>query len=311
MKPELTDEKAAVVHVALPEPNLLSGLTDWDLDFRQITPGSGATRISIAQGRLFTQVRIKMPIGVHQRGSSPADQLTFGLPQRGSLVTWQGTDARALPFISFGSGQEFDGVSDASFEAVTLSIRKSDVEAFARDCGLELPDHYTAPAVLDLFENSWVDNLYRYSSDAFGSETAPQPAPEDEEVMAMTLLMALADAQTLEKTGSERMRGRVLRRALEVLDSETESPPSIRELCVLCGSSWPTLQRAFIERFGIGPKTYANALRLNRVRRDLIASGKSGKIADAANRWGFWHMGQLAKDYRKLFGRLPSEDLKH
>lgn len=311
MKPEPTDEKAAVVHVALPEPNLLSGLTDWDLDFRQITPGSGATRISMAQGRLFTRVGIKMPFRVHQQGSSPADQLTFGLPQRGSLVNWQGNDARALPFISFGSGHEFDGVSDASFEGVTLSIRKSDVETLARDCGLELTQHYTAPAVLDLFENSWVDNLHRCTSDAFASENAPQPAPEDEEAMAITLLMALADAQTLENTGSERMRGRVLRRALEVLDTETESPPSIRELCALCGSSWPTLQRAFVERFGIGPKSYANALRLNGVRRDLIASGETGKIADAANRWGFWHMGQLAKDYRKLFGRLPSEDLKH
>lgn len=311
MKPEPTDEKAAVVHVALPEPNLLSGLTDWDLDFRQITPGSEATRISISAGRLFTQVRIKMPFRVHQQGSAPADQLTFGLPQRGSLVSWQGTDARALPFVSFGSGHEFDGVSDACFEAVTLSIRTSDVETLAHDCGLELPEHYTEPAVLDLFENSLVENLYRCTSDAFASENAPQPAPEDEEVMAITLLMALSDAQTLKETGSARMRGRVLRRALEILDTETESPPSIRELCVLCGSSWPTLQRAFIERFGIGPKTYANALRLNRVRRDLIASGKSGKIADAANRWGFWHMGQMAKDYRKLFGRLPSQDLKH
>jgi transcriptional regulator GlxA family with amidase domain len=31
------------------------------------------------------------------------------------------------------------------------------------------------------------------------------------------------------------------------------------------------------------------------------------KIADAANAWGFWHMGQFAKDYRTLFGELPSQ----
>jgi len=33
-------------------------------------------------------------------------------------------------------------------------------------------------------------------------------------------------------------------------------------------------------------------------------------VADVANRHGFWHMGQFAKDYRKTFGELPSETLK-
>ena len=32
-------------------------------------------------------------------------------------------------------------------------------------------------------------------------------------------------------------------------------------------------------------------------------------VADAANEWGFWHMGQFAKDYRRMFGELPSETL--
>jgi AraC family ethanolamine operon transcriptional activator len=36
-------------------------------------------------------------------------------------------------------------------------------------------------------------------------------------------------------------------------------------------------------------------------------SGASSRIADVANRWGFWHMGQFAADYRRQFGELPSE----
>jgi AraC family ethanolamine operon transcriptional activator len=34
------------------------------------------------------------------------------------------------------------------------------------------------------------------------------------------------------------------------------------------------------------------------------------KTADIANLVGFWHMGQFAKDYRKLFAELPSETIK-
>ena len=33
-------------------------------------------------------------------------------------------------------------------------------------------------------------------------------------------------------------------------------------------------------------------------------------IRDIANRYGFWHMGQFAADYKKLFGELPSKTLK-
>ncbi|MCK5375915.1 MAG: helix-turn-helix domain-containing protein, partial [Acidobacteria bacterium] len=33
-------------------------------------------------------------------------------------------------------------------------------------------------------------------------------------------------------------------------------------------------------------------------------------VTDVANNWGFWHMGQFAADYRKMFGELPSQTLQ-
>lgn len=32
-------------------------------------------------------------------------------------------------------------------------------------------------------------------------------------------------------------------------------------------------------------------------------------INEAAQRWGFWHAGEFAADYRLLFGELPSQTL--
>ncbi|MCP4405581.1 MAG: helix-turn-helix domain-containing protein [bacterium] len=72
-----------------------------------------------------------------------------------------------------------------------------------------------------------------------------------------------------------------------------------------------TLQYAFLEHFGVSPKRYLQIYRLNRVRSILKKRDpNSVAVADVANRWGFWHMGQFAKDYRKLFGELPSSTLK-
>ena len=64
------------------------------------------------------------------------------------------------------------------------------------------------------------------------------------------------------------------------------------------------------ERFGLGPKAYYSRLRLNEVRQELLAGSPSDVIAEIANRNGFWHMGQFAKEYRRFFGELPSETLR-
>jgi hypothetical protein len=38
-----------------------------------------------------------------------------------------------------------------------------------------------------------------------------------------------------------------------------------------------------------------------------LVSQRGFSLADIANKWGFWHLGQFAEDYRLLFGELPSE----
>ena len=71
-----------------------------------------------------------------------------------------------------------------------------------------------------------------------------------------------------------------------------------------------TLEYAFQETFGMAPKPWLMKRSLNRVRSELRrARGTETTVADIANDWGFWHMGQFAADYRKMFGKLPSQTL--
>ena len=71
-----------------------------------------------------------------------------------------------------------------------------------------------------------------------------------------------------------------------------------------------TLYPLFNAKFGISPKSYIIKLRLNAAYEDLNhASPDKIKIYMIANKWGFWHMGQFAADYRKLFGELPMKTL--
>ncbi len=94
------------------------------------------------------------------------------------------------------------------------------------------------------------------------------------------------------------------------LDSVQGDPVSVQQLRHQVSSSRSTLERAFAEHFGIKPKAYLMARRLNGVRKMLKTTDPEvGKILDVASRWGFWHMSQFAADYRRQFGELPSETL--
>ena len=85
----------------------------------------------------------------------------------------------------------------------------------------------------------------------------------------------------------------------------------INELSQAVGVSERSLRRLFHDRYCLSPKNYLKRIRLNEVRSELKKlSEHETKVADVANRWGFWHMGQFAADYKLLFGELPSSTLR-
>ena len=103
-------------------------------------------------------------------------------------------------------------------------------------------------------------------------------------------------------------RERIVRRVSTYLDANPESALSITDICGEIGVTRRTLQNAIQEVFGISPQHYLKAIRLNSFRRALKArDALRESIGDVAARWGFWHLSQLAQDYRRLFGELPSQ----
>ena len=76
------------------------------------------------------------------------------------------------------------------------------------------------------------------------------------------------------------------------------------------GVTTRALQILFKKEFGMTPKQYMLRKRLLEVRRQLLNRRSPALlITDVANAAGFWHMGQFAADYRKMFGELPTETL--
>ena len=103
-------------------------------------------------------------------------------------------------------------------------------------------------------------------------------------------------------------RERVVRRAEEYLQAHLGDPLSLLDLCREVAVSERTLHYAFREVRGLSPMTYFKASRLNAVRQELkTAPAGTASVHEIAQRWGFWHTGEFAADYRRLFGELPSQ----
>ena len=100
--------------------------------------------------------------------------------------------------------------------------------------------------------------------------------------------------------------------AREFIDAslQTGHIPSIVEVCAQTGGSARTLQYAFREVMQMTPVTYLRILRLNKVRSALrAATTVDATVTRIATDWGFFHLGEFARDYQQLFGEYPSETL--
>jgi len=103
---------------------------------------------------------------------------------------------------------------------------------------------------------------------------------------------------------------RCIKRVREFIDTNQSEPLKVSDLCIAASVSERTLERVFKRHYGISPKQFLKSQRLFGLHRDLLAADPvASSVSMLADRWGYWHMGQLAKDYQTLFGELPSETL--
>jgi AraC family ethanolamine operon transcriptional activator len=103
------------------------------------------------------------------------------------------------------------------------------------------------------------------------------------------------------------LRRRIVGRGEELIRSRLDNPPSVTELCEATHASRRLLFYAFKELLGRSPNAHAKVLRLHAARRRILARKNERCVQQIGFDLGFWHPGQFAIDYAKLFGESPSK----
>lgn len=148
--------------------------------------------------------------------------------------------------------------------------------------------------------------LYAELARPEGLATMPAARQEMESALMTQLLTAIPSRLSRQLAARPAGTGRSrVREVMDFLDAHPEDVTSTADLAATVGVSERSLQAGFRELAGMSPMAYLRGVRLDRVNLELATRG--GSVTDVAARWGFFHPGRFAHQYRDRFGELPSD----
>ena len=290
----------------------------WDLDFRQMDQGDfKADLLQFSTSKsLLTYAQFNRRLD--QRGSAPPGNWTFGiLTKQSTPIIWHEQEVSNNTLFIYRPGSEIDCVSMPGFDVYTISYPEEYLNLVTEHLGL--PEIKKLVRDYDCFECN-VSNFFETHKQLHQiSEVLKHRLQQIDYALLTKILdfrlteqIILILSQSLpQKSISANLRTCSLKRIKEYLYEFPHEPVTVDFLCSITGVSRRTVQYAFQEHYGMSPKSYLKNFRLNGVRRELWKSDPLlTRVNDIASLWGFWHMGQFAADYRKLFGEQPSETLQ-
>jgi len=293
----------------------------WDLDFRQLDRGQSITELSqfIGPQVLFSHSRFTRHY--HQLGSTPPGMRTFGLLEENvASINWFGREVTSSSLLCFPTNRELEAVTSPDFACYTISFSEELLSKTAATLGLPDLNRIMSkedklancdPAVIQLVR-SQLRIIRNYAQQNSLVVNNPEVKQILEAELPGLILTALSNSQNVGQAKPVQWKKQqALKKASEYLNEFPNEPISVNALCQYADVSVRTLESAFKEYYGVTPKNYLKATRLNGVYKELREhKPKFTSITDIANKWGFWHMGQFAADYKRQFGVLPSATLR-
>jgi AraC family ethanolamine operon transcriptional activator len=142
-------------------------------------------------------------------------------------------------------------------------------------------------------------------------ESSPAATAAAEEILRIaSSMLAMAPIAESPEGRPKYPRREIIQRAMEFLEQQEKATPSVGQMAAAAAVSERTLRTAFNEYFGVGPIRFLRLRQLHQVRRVLkTADAEQTSVSQILVAHGEWAFSRFAKQYRLLFGELPSETL--
>lgn len=288
--------------------------TDWSLQYEQLSPGRFAGEFCHVQLPGVRLVRESTNRQVRQTGQIGTDTVGFALAATLPGEAFFHGQPLGPDTLMVGRGHDLDMTTPDGYEHLALVV----------DCAL------LAELWAGLYQKPWSPWLdlqvvvaarpgmaehvcmrHRQAMDTLAAFPALLQEPRAVLHLRDALLVEWIEAipSRVDTSGLESVeaRRRLVARACEQVLARRHDPPTVLQVCTEIGASPRKLDYCFRDVLGVSPSKYLRAVRLNGARRALKSRVGTDTVQDVAARWGFWHMGAFASDYRRQFGERPSD----
>ena len=289
----------------------------WEFTADQLGPSEEVSYARLYRTDHVGLNRFRYGASLDQRLRSRENVLSFGLLDSDNPATW--AYDQLIPndaLVVFPNDEEMRAITPVGFRGSGVHFSQDYIRAltelvFRRPLSASVPASGIYP--LDPKKlNQLRTELSKWQQlETYSAGLRPQIVSRRDESLAVAVIDALFDEGNADKVSSAKTQ-QFVTKALEIIhDSELDSISAV-ELCAQSQCSQRTLEKGFSHRFGVTPKKYINVLRLARVHKGLrnFDVQDCDSIIELAGIHGFWHMGQFAADYRRIYGELPSDTLR-
>jgi AraC-like DNA-binding protein len=323
-----------LAHQHRPKANCLLGAESWRRvpvshieDLRDAVYGAGLEATQMSRGRLEGSLLFATAgdvlyssglIGgrVALTGPLSQDRVTLGI----GLAMAPGT-RHWLNEVSSGAvgvflaGDEHDALYTPGSIYATATLTFERLEDIAAQAGLVLDARALGGTGIAAprFAERDLARLQTLFLAAHGEARGRPAAPASLGAQMLDMIIArLGRAPHVNPGPAERPGlARIVGRARAYIHANLDRPLSIDAIAAAAFTSRRTLHRAFESVLDETPYSYAQRLRLHRIRRELVSDDeKCCTITAVANQWGMGELGRFAGWYRELFGERPSDTLR-
>ena len=204
---------------------------------------------------------------------------------------------------------------EAGSEAFGFGIsRQSVVEALTKLHGASVPIGFEFDLLVDMSAPhmmTLMNMLSFFQEDARNQQSlvkSPIALALFEDAISMFIVQNFRHSLTNLSAEPPHLIPAQVRRAMDYAVANAGRPISVSDMALAAGVSVRALQVNFQRFLEQSPLEFLREQRLRHAHFELLEAGHEISITEIAEKWGFLHQGRFAAFYRRVYGRLPSQD---
>jgi AraC-like DNA-binding protein len=216
-----------------------------------------------------------------------------------------------------GATQRFRFEADAAFDQIVVRFECAALdEAWAALTGAPPAQPPELRAALPLAGAAWraLEPVLQMLADGTRGVHPPAVRPHVQrrlhDLLLATLLLQSAPALAAPPAVPLGSQAALVRRAQEDMLAQLTEPLTLSGVARASGVAARTLQSAFQAQCGMGPMQWLREQRLDAVHHTLRSAADAGlRVTDTAHAYGFSHLGEFSRAYRRRFGESAGHTL--